>query len=88
MTLMLPAAVLVTEAASSSNLSFTPLYTLVHEYLPIYLALWGLNCLTQDLLRLVVTRRLSSGPALDLVAPVTCGILVPRPGMEPTSPAL
>ena len=65
MTLMLPAAALVTKAASSGNLSFTPLYTLVHEYLPVYLALWGFNCITQDLLRLAVTRRLSSGPALD-----------------------
>ena len=58
----------------------------------IYLATSGLSCSMQDLLvswgishcgtrnSLVLTGGLSS--------PAVCGVLVPRPGMEPMSPAL
>lgn len=93
MTLILPAAVLVTEAASSGNLSFIPLYTLVHEYLRVSWALSGLSCIAQDLSwqctnALGCDAQTQWRPCTGLVAPVTCGILVPRPGMEPTSSAL
>ena len=50
MTWMLPAAVLVTEAASSSDLSFTLLYIFFNKYLFVYLAMLGLSCIMQDLL--------------------------------------
>ena len=61
--------------------------------------MFGLTCLTWDLLllstgfSLVVAHGLQSAWAqylqlAGLVAPMACGILVLRPGMEPTSPAL
>ena len=50
----------------------------------IYLAVLSLSCRMQNLPEcldsVVVVHRLS--------CPVTCGILVPRPRIEPTSPAL
>ena len=53
-------------------------------YIYIYLAVLSLRCGMQNLLEclnsVVVVHRLS--------CPVTCGILVPRPRIEPTYPAL
>ena len=56
------------------------------KYLFIYFAALGLSCGTQDLSLLCAGFSLVA--ARGLSCPAACGILVPQPGMEPTSPAL
>ena len=60
-------------------------------YLPTYLAVLGLGCGTQDLLWHMDTGSRSFGLSscsIGLGCSTTCGMLVPRPGIEPISPAV
>ena len=66
------------------NSNFQILFFLIFIYL-LFLAVLGLSCGTQDL---QLWHAGSVVVALGLSCPVACGILVPRPGIEPTSPAL
>ena len=54
-------------------------------HLFIYLAASSLTCITRDVLWQLSGSVVGAG---WLSCPVACGILVPRPGTEPVSPAL